>query len=108
MVLTVSGTIVAGPVRAFRQADPASAPAEAGLLRDVPPEAAALGTPLTVLLALHDQDEAGPEFAAPLVDLARANGWTMIATTIPYGDRSDPRQVAADAAQALPGLRNLL
>ena len=108
VALTVSGAIVAGPVRAIRQADPASAPAEAGVLRDVPPDAAAHGAPLTVLLALHDEDEGGPEFAAPLVDLARANGWSVIAPTIPYRDRSDPRQVAADAAEALPGLRQLL
>jgi hypothetical protein len=107
LVLTLAGAAIAGPVRGSRQTDMTTATAEAGVLRFVPREAAA-DAPLTVLLALHGAGSTGPEFAQPLIDGARANGWALIAPTVPYGDWNDPGQVAADAAENLPRLKELI
>ena len=107
LVLTVAGAAIAGPVRGARQTDMTTATAEAGVLRFIPREAAA-DAPLTVLLALHGGGSTGPEFAEPLIDSARASGWALIAPTVPYGDWNDPGQVAADAAENIPLLKELI
>jgi pimeloyl-ACP methyl ester carboxylesterase len=107
LALTVAGAIYAGPVRASRQATMESGAEEAGVLRFVPRERVAQG-PLPVLLALHDEGETGPEMARALVDVARENGWVLIAPTIPYAEWSDPNLVAADAAAVLPRLDDLI
>jgi hypothetical protein len=107
VLLMAGGAVLAGPVRGARQTSMAQAPAEAGVLRFVPPEADRAG-PMPVLLALHGDGETGPEFARDLIDVARTNGWALIAPTVAYGDWSDPDQVAADAADLLPRLEDLV
>ena len=97
----------AGTVQVERDVSPDEALAEAGQLRFIPPDLAP-DEAVPILLALHGEGRTGPEFAGPLVDAARANRWALIAPTLSYGDWSDSGQVAGDALQAMPLLRDLL
>ncbi len=107
LFLTVAGTLLLGPVRGARQADLATAVAEADVLRYVP-EGAVSADEVPVLLALHPEGQNGPQFATPLVDIARANGWALIAPTVPYGDWSVPEEATADSVHTLPRVRAVL
>ncbi|MDP8923727.1 MAG: OpgC domain-containing protein [Chloroflexota bacterium] len=96
-----------GGVQAERQATPAEAMEEAGVLRFVPPDVAP-GEVVPIVLALSGYGQTGPEFAGPLVGAAREAGWSIIAPTIAYGDWADSGQVAGDAVQTMPLLLDLL
>jgi hypothetical protein len=99
--------VLAGPVRAARQASPAEPMHDAGLLRYVPPDVAA-DQPLTVLLVLPGESQTGPEAAAPFLQEARARHWAVVAPTLAYGDWNDPEQVTASMLTNLPLLRGLV
>jgi hypothetical protein len=108
LALTVGGALLAGPVRGARQTDLATASSEAGVLRYVPTEPPSGGS-RTILLALHGDGENGPEFATPLVDVARANGWALIAPTIEYAEAAnDPEQIATVIARSLPTVKTIV
>ena len=64
-------------------------------------------SPIT-LVVLHGMGGDGPGMAAPLLPLARAQGWTLIAPTIPYGEWRDPNQLAGEVLGLQPQLANLL
>ena len=107
LLLTVAGPFVSGTMTASRQTDLPAAATEADVLRYVPSVPASHGQ-VTVLLALHGEGQTGPEFAAPLVDVARENGWALIAPTYSWGDRDDPDKIAEVVAETLPGIRTML
>nr|MBA2449044.1 OpgC domain-containing protein [Chloroflexota bacterium] len=107
LLVTVGGAFFAGSVRASRQTDLASATTEAGVLRYIPPDGRSQ-VPPTLLLALHGEGESGPEFAAPLIDVARNNGWALLAPTISWGDRSDIESISSLVAETLPAIQGLV
>jgi hypothetical protein len=109
LALALAGAVAAGPVRALRSApaDQAAAVDEAGVLHYLPPGIGERDRP-TVLLALHSAESTGPDFAAPLIDVARENGWALLAPTLAYDDWSDPDRVATDAANTMPLLAGLI
>lgn len=99
--------VLAGPVRAARQASPAEPMQDAGLLRYIPPDVAA-DQPLTVLMVLPSESQTGPEAAAPFLKEAQAHHWAVVAPTLVYGDWSDPEQVTTSMLTNLPLLRGLV
>jgi pimeloyl-ACP methyl ester carboxylesterase len=50
----------------------------------------------------------GPEMAATILPQARAQGWTVIAPTIPYGEWRDPAQLTGEELGLQPQLATLL
>jgi len=64
-------------------------------------------SPVT-LLVLHGMGGTGPEMAATVLPEARAQGWTVLAPTIPYGDWRDPSQLAGEVLGLQPQLATLL
>ena len=107
-VVAAAGTILlAGPIRASRSVSPTEMTEDAGLLRYVPPGAAA-DRPLPVLLVLHGEETTGPEAARPLLATAERNGWAVIAPTLAYADWENPEQVVGAMLEHLPLLRELV
>lgn len=107
LVVAAATVLIAGPVRASREADPADMTADAGVLRYVPPDVAP-DQPVTVLLVLHDADSTGPDAAEPLLAAAARNRWAVIAPTLAYDDWTDPEQVVGQMLVELPLLRELV
>jgi predicted esterase len=64
-------------------------------------------SPIT-LVVLHGMGGNGPGMAAPLLPLARSQGWNLIAPTIPYGEWRDPNQLTGEELGLQPQLANLL
>jgi pimeloyl-ACP methyl ester carboxylesterase len=52
--------------------------------------------PLQVLVALHGMGNNGVDFGNPLVSMADAHGWLLVAPTIAYGDWTNPDQIARE------------
>lgn len=50
--------------------------------------------PVQVLVALHGMANNGVDFGSPLVSLADAHGWALVAPTLAYGDWTNPEQIA--------------
>ena len=107
LLVTVGGAFFAGSVRASRQTDLVSATTEADVLRYIPPTDRSQSPP-TLLLALHGEGETGPRFAASLLDVARGNGWALLAPTISWGNRSDVGSISSLVAETLPLLQGLV
>ncbi|HVG97183.1 MAG TPA: alpha/beta fold hydrolase [Chloroflexota bacterium] len=63
--------------------------------------------PVTVLV-LHGIGGNGPGMAASLLPVARAQGWTVVAPTIPYGDWRDPAQLTREELALQPQMAGLL
>ena len=57
-----------------------------------------------LLVVLHGMGGSGPDMAAGLLPLARAQGWAVLAPTMPYRDFRDPELVRQDGA-LLPRLK---
>jgi hypothetical protein len=106
-VIAVVTAILAGPVRASRTADPVEPMEEVGILRSVPPDAAA-DSPLTVLLVVPGENQTGPEAAAPFLDEAARRRWAVVAPTLVYGDWNDPDEATSGMLTNLPLLRSLV
>jgi pimeloyl-ACP methyl ester carboxylesterase len=66
------------------------------------------GQKLSVLVLLHGMGGSGEELAADLTDDADRNGWVLVAPTIPYGDWTDPAQVAREDPQLIAWLARYL
>ena len=64
--------------------------------------------PRPVVVALHGMGGSGPGMASVLLDQARANGWVLVAPTIPYGDWRDPAQLTGEELRLMPQLATLL
>jgi pimeloyl-ACP methyl ester carboxylesterase len=64
--------------------------------------------PHVPLLVLHGMGGDGPSIASLVLPYAQANGWTVIAPTIPYGDWQDPAQVANEDLRLGPQLATIL
>src|SRR5688572_26233810 len=52
--------------------------------------------PKPVVIALHGIGGNGPGMAPLLLSQARANGWVLVAPTIPYGEWRDPAQLTGE------------
>ncbi|MBV9120381.1 MAG: hypothetical protein JOZ39_06710 [Chloroflexi bacterium] len=91
----------------LRAANPPTPPARGApaYFLDVPPN---VKSPATILLALHGLGGNGQDFAGPLVRLSRANGWLLVAPTIPYLDYDNVLEARADEAQLLPKLESII
>lgn len=63
--------------------------------------------PLRLLVVLHGMGGNGPDMAAGLLDQAHAQGWAVLAPTMPYRDFRDPELVRQDGA-LLPRLKALI
>jgi pimeloyl-ACP methyl ester carboxylesterase len=63
--------------------------------------------PVTVLV-LHGIGGNGPGMAATLLPFARAQGWTVVAPSIPYGDWRDPAQLTREELGLQPQMAGLL
>ena len=64
--------------------------------------------PHPALLVLHGMGGDGPSMASLVLPYAQAQGWTVIAPTIPYGDWRDPSQVAVEDLRLAPQLSTIL
>jgi pimeloyl-ACP methyl ester carboxylesterase len=64
-------------------------------------------SPVTVLV-LHGMGGNGPGMAAAVLPAARAQGWTVVAPTIPYGEWRDPAQLTREELGQQPLLASLL
>jgi len=69
--------------------------------------AGAQPSPIAVV-ALHGMGGTGPGIAAPILPFARAQGWTVIAPTISYGDWRDPTQLTNEELVLEPQLAAML
>ncbi|MDP8921927.1 MAG: hypothetical protein M3O34_03520 [Chloroflexota bacterium] len=68
----------------------------------------ATGTqPVRLLVVLHGMGGSGPDMATGLLSLAQAQGWAVLAPTMPYRDFRDPELVRQDGA-LLPRLKALI
>ena len=64
--------------------------------------------PKPVVVALHGIGGNGPGIASVLLSQARANGWVLVAPTIPYGEWRDPAQLTGEELRLMPLLNTLL
>ena len=64
--------------------------------------------PRPVVIALHGIGGSGPGMATVLLNQARANGWVLVAPTIPYGDWRDPSQLTGEELRLMPQIANLI
>jgi predicted esterase len=64
--------------------------------------------PRPVVVALHGIGGSGPGIAGNLINQARANGWVLVAPTIPYGEWRDPSQLTTEELRLIPQLARLL
>jgi pimeloyl-ACP methyl ester carboxylesterase len=64
--------------------------------------------PKPVVIALHGIGGSGPGMATMLLTQARANGWVLVAPTIPYGDWRDPNQLTGEELRLLPQIASLI
>jgi predicted esterase len=71
----------------------------------VPP---AIDGRLEVLVTLHGMEGNGPAFCAPLRGRADRERWLVVAPTYPYGDWTDPAQVAREEERFIPRLHAFL
>jgi pimeloyl-ACP methyl ester carboxylesterase len=72
-----------------------------------PPPGATADRPLRLLVVLHGMGGNGPEMAAALLPVAHAQGWAVLAPTMPYRDFRDPELVRRDG-ELLPRLKATL
>ena len=106
LVLSVSTTLLVGPVRAARPVSLAEGVQDAGTLVYEPEPTAPRVAP--VVLVLHDQAATGPRTAAPLIDRARETGWLVVAPTLEQLEWATADDVRVAAADLLPRLRDLV
>lgn len=78
---------------------------ERSYLRYIPP---ASPRPAPVVVALHGFADRGEDFAAPLVERARAEGWVLVAPTFRYGDWRSPAQLAHEGPTLVRYLHELI
>lgn len=64
--------------------------------------------PQLTLMVMHGMGGTGPGIAASILPFARAQGWTVVAPTVPYGDWRDPSQLVGEELRLQPQLANLL
>ncbi|MBI2939479.1 MAG: hypothetical protein HYY04_03495 [Chloroflexi bacterium] len=64
--------------------------------------------PLPVVVALHGQGGNGRDYSRSLGEIARREGWVLVAPTVPYRDWRDVDQVRRDGAEVIPWLRGLI
>ncbi len=60
------------------------------------------------LVVMHGMGGNGPGMAATILPFARAQGWTVLAPTVPYGDWRDPTQLVGEELGLQPQLAGLL
>lgn len=60
------------------------------------------------LMVMHGMGGNGPGIAASILPFARAQGWTVVAPTVPYGDWRDPSQIVGEVLGLQPQLAKLL
>ncbi|MBV9324089.1 MAG: alpha/beta fold hydrolase [Chloroflexi bacterium] len=60
--------------------------------------------PVQVVVALHGMGDNGPDFAAPLAACADQHRWLLVAPTMPYGDWTDPAQLAQEEPSLVASL----
>jgi len=102
--------VAPAPLRAAETAPVAATPVAAEPLADYafyPPSGAAAQAPVRLLVVLHGMGDSGPAMAANLLTAAHANGWAVLAPTMPYRDFRDPELVRQDGA-LLPRLKSLI
>lgn len=64
--------------------------------------------PRQTVVALHGMGGSGPGLASQLLGTARANGWVLVAPTIPYGEWRDPVQLTGEELRLMPQINNLI
>ena len=64
--------------------------------------------PKPVVIALHGIGGNGPGIATVLLEQARANGWVLVAPTLPYGEWRDPNQLTGEELRLMPQIANLI
>lgn len=72
-----------------------------------PPTNPPTDRPMQILVVLHGMGGNGPDFAKPVLSAADANGWAVLAPTMPYRDYRDPDLVRRDG-ELLPRLKALI
>jgi predicted esterase len=89
----------------FKTSVPPAPPFE--LYTHLPPNATQ-HQPLPVLVVLHGMGAQGESFASGLIADADANGWVLVAPTIPYSNCMDPKDILDDDVRFLQTLRQTL
>jgi len=72
------------------------------------PRSASTSGENTVLVALHGIGGNGGEFAGPLIDLAEARGWVVVAPTFAYDSWLDVEEITDDDLKAIAAVRTML